>query len=172
MKGKRHPHKLRADGQLKGLALVSIFGWPHRNYRPACERRTDPVQAVARRDPPHQADRAGCGMTELPPLDFIRGRISVATVHEPHCDCGAELAQWLEPLLAEVERLRSPEVTLPNGRLSPAEERVYRYLRDTDLSTKNIAEQLFVSENTVKSHAKGVHRKLGVTRRAQLRTTA
>lgn len=33
-KGKRYPHKLRADGELKGLALVSIFGWVDNNYRP------------------------------------------------------------------------------------------------------------------------------------------
>jgi DNA-binding CsgD family transcriptional regulator len=111
--------------------------------------------------------------TGLPPLDFIRGRISVIANHGAgHCDCGAELAQWLEPLLTEVERLRSPEVAIPNGRLSPAEERVYRYLRDTDLGAKDIAARLFVTENTIKTHCKGVYRKLGVTRRAQLRAAA
>lgn len=110
-------------------------------------------------------------MTALPSMDYIRGRISVATLHERHCDCGAELAQWIEPLLAEIDRLRSPEVTLPNGRLSPAEERVYRYMRDTDLKASEIAERLFVSENTIKTHAKGVYRKLGVRSRIELRST-
>ena len=109
-------------------------------------------------------------MTGLPSLDFIRGRISVVTAHEEHCTCGAELAQWLEPLLAEVERLRSPEVTLPMGRLSPAEERVFRYMRDTDLQGAEIAAQLHVGVNTVKTQAKAVFRKLGVTSRAELRS--
>ncbi len=106
----------------------------------------------------------------LPSLDYIRGRLSVATQHDGHCDCAAELAQWLEPLLAEVERLRTPEVALPNGRLTPAEERVYRYMRDTDLPMQDIAGRLLVSVNTVKTHSKGVFRKLGVTSRFELRS--
>lgn len=33
-KGKRYPYKLRADGELKGLALVSFWGWINDNRRP------------------------------------------------------------------------------------------------------------------------------------------
>lgn len=33
-KGKRYPHKLRADGRVKGLALVSLFGWITGERRP------------------------------------------------------------------------------------------------------------------------------------------
>ena len=36
---------------------------------------------------------------------------------------------------------------------------------ETMLSTEEIAGELFVSTNTVKSHMKSIYRKLGVTRR-------
>ena len=104
----------------------------------------------------------------LPSLDYIRGRLSMLPMHADGCGCHGEL-QWLEPLLAEVERLRSPETALPNGRLTPAEERVFRYMRDTDLNVPDIADRLFVSTNTVKTHAKNVFRKLGVKSRLELR---
>jgi LuxR family maltose regulon positive regulatory protein len=38
---------------------------------------------------------------------------------------------------------------------------------ETMLSTEEIANELFLSTNTVKSHAKSIYRKLGVTRRRQ-----
>ena len=49
--------------------------------------------------------------------------------------------------------------------LSPAEVRVLRYL-PTHLSFGEIGEALFVSRNTVKSHAMAIYRKLGVTSRS------
>ena len=48
--------------------------------------------------------------------------------------------------------------------LSEREQRVLSYL-ETMLSTEEIAGELFVSTNTVKSHVKSIYRKLGVTRR-------
>jgi LuxR family maltose regulon positive regulatory protein len=50
-------------------------------------------------------------------------------------------------------------------RLSPAEMRVLAYL-PTHLSFGEIGEELFVSRNTVKSHAMAIYRKLGVTSRS------
>ena len=50
--------------------------------------------------------------------------------------------------------------------LSEREQRVLSYL-ETMLSTEEIAGELFVSTNTVKSHVKSIYRKLGVTRRRQ-----
>ena len=106
----------------------------------------------------------------LPSLDYIRGRVSVIANHGAgHCDCGTELAQWLEPLLAEVERLRDVPNCTPDVRLSPAEDRVARLLRNTDLSAQEIADRLHVGLNTVKTQAKAVYRKLHVGSRLELR---
>jgi LuxR family maltose regulon positive regulatory protein len=46
--------------------------------------------------------------------------------------------------------------------LTTAELRVLRYL-PSHLSFRQIAERLFVSPNTVKTHARGIYRKLGVS---------
>ncbi|MEU8247227.1 LuxR C-terminal-related transcriptional regulator [Nonomuraea sp. NPDC048916] len=51
--------------------------------------------------------------------------------------------------------------------LSERERDVLRYLR-TDLSLTEIAEHLFVSVNTVKTHARHIYRKLGIAGRHQL----
>ncbi len=50
--------------------------------------------------------------------------------------------------------------------LSARERTVLSYL-ETMLSTEEIAAELFVSANTIKSHSKSIYRKLGVTRRRQ-----
>jgi DNA-binding CsgD family transcriptional regulator len=55
--------------------------------------------------------------------------------------------------------------------LTDRERAVLQYLR-SDLSLAEIAAHLYVSVNTVKTHARHVYRKLGVTGRRQLTRTA
>ena len=50
------------------------------------------------------------------------------------------------------------------GELSPAEQRVLRLLM-TRLTQREIANELYVSLNTVKTHARVIYRKLGVESR-------
>jgi len=52
----------------------------------------------------------------------------------------------------------------PTVRLTPAEERVL-FLLPTWLSVRQMAERLFLSKNTVKTHMIAVYRKLGVDSR-------
>jgi LuxR family transcriptional regulator, maltose regulon positive regulatory protein len=71
--------------------------------------------------------------------------------------------------LRELERMLDAEavpVGLEATPLTPAEMRVLRYL-PTHLSFEAIADELFVSRNTVKTQAIAVYRKLGVTSRAR-----
>ena len=70
-------------------------------------------------------------------------------------------------LIAAFDR-RAPKVALTRVEvlepLSPREEAVLRYL-PTMMSNMEIAGELFVSGNTVKTHLKSIYRKLGVARR-------
>jgi LuxR family maltose regulon positive regulatory protein len=73
----------------------------------------------------------------------------------------------LSPRLAAVRRqLRDaePPLGVVASPLTPAELRVLRHL-PTHLTYAEIAEQLFVSRNTVKTQAIAAYRKLGVTSR-------
>ena len=69
-----------------------------------------------------------------------------------------------EPQLAA--RLRARAVTLSGAAVSEAEMRVLRLL-PTPLTLREIGERLFLSLNTVKTHTRSLHRKLGVSSRAE-----
>lgn len=73
------------------------------------------------------------------------------------------LRGWLGDALAEVDRALT---STPGAEwsLTAAEIRVLRYL-PSHLSFREIADRLYVSPNTVKTHARGIYRKLGVTSR-------
>jgi len=74
------------------------------------------------------------------------------------------LERWLASAGAEADAAAGS----PGGSewgLTPSEMRVLRYL-PSHLSFREIADRLVVSPNTVKTHARGIYRKLGVTSRA------
>ena len=75
----------------------------------------------------------------------------------------------VESLLARLEQLEAVGGASVEPLLEPLSNRertLLSYL-ETMLSTEEIASELFVSANTVKSHTKSIYRKLGVTRRRQ-----
>ena len=72
------------------------------------------------------------------------------------------LGEWIEQTAATIEALS----TSGARDLSPAELRVLQ-LMPTHLSLREIAEQSFLSPNTVKSQAQSVYRKLGVSSRGE-----
>jgi ATP/maltotriose-dependent transcriptional regulator MalT len=79
-----------------------------------------------------------------------------------------EGAALLETLAAETKsRLHSREGVSPTAtrELSPAEQRVLRLLA-TKLTQREVASELYVSLNTVKTHARVIYRKLGVDSRS------
>ncbi len=73
------------------------------------------------------------------------------------------LRTWIEAGWADVETAEKVD-----GRwaLSPAELRLLKYL-PSHLNFREIADELFVSYNTVKSQAGSIYRKLDVTSRSQ-----
>ena len=73
------------------------------------------------------------------------------------------LQEWLDQAWAEVESADSVGGRWP---LTPAELRLLHAL-PTHLSFREIADRQFVSPNTVKTQARSVYRKLGVSSRAE-----
>ena len=87
-----------------------------------------------------------------------RHAASAAALLGRYPDAGI-LRRRTERLREAVDRTRLAEP------LTPAERRVLELL-PTHLTDAQLAEQLFVSRNTVKSHIKSVYRKLEVSSRA------
>ena len=99
-------------------------------------------------------------------LDHVaaaRDLLAVAARHLHQTPDAVVLQQWLEEASREAESAAST-----NGRwpLTTAELRLLHYL-PTHLSFREIAGQLFVSTNTVKTQAQAIYRKLGVSSRAE-----
>jgi DNA-binding CsgD family transcriptional regulator/predicted negative regulator of RcsB-dependent stress response len=83
--------------------------------------------------------------------------------------CGASLlaARAREELVAAGARPRRPALTGPDA-LTPAELRVAQHAAQ-DLSTREIAQHLFVTAKTVETHLTRAYRKLGISSRRELR---
>lgn len=73
------------------------------------------------------------------------------------------LAEWLREAQRDVEAALD-SIAQTEWSLTAAELRLLGYL-PSHLSFREIAERLFVSPNTIKTHARGVYRKLGVSSR-------
>jgi len=77
---------------------------------------------------------------------------------------GTLAQELLDEAEAALARLRADGVYTPT--LTAAEMRVLQFL-PSHLQLPQIGEHLFVTQNTVKTHVSSIHRKLGVTSRAQ-----
>lgn len=77
------------------------------------------------------------------------------------------LVELRDQVAAEVGEPDFPARTRPDGTLSERELLVLQYLR-SELTLREIAADLFLSLNTVKTHARNVYRKLGVIGRREL----
>ena len=86
------------------------------------------------------------------------------TIQRRHPDIGV-LSDTLDEMDDEIRRLRGGGRSGPAS-LSAAELRVLAVL-PTHLTFREIGERLFVSTNTVKSHAMSIYRKLGVSSRSE-----
>jgi LuxR family maltose regulon positive regulatory protein len=95
-----------------------------------------------------------------PLRELLVRRIRAGTAHRA---LAGELGEALDPRASGPPEQRSALVLEP---LSDREAAVLRYL-PTALSKAEIASEMFVSVNTVKTHMKNIYRKLDVTDRAQ-----
>ena len=97
-----------------------------------------------------------------------RSRLAEAGRFFRHTSDAVVLSEWIGAAWKEVDAAQSVSGRWP---LSAAELRLLHYL-PTHLSIAEIAAELFVSPNTVKSHSQAVYRKLGVSSRAEAVTCA
>ena len=98
---------------------------------------------------------------------FVDGGPSVRGLLVERVRHGTDHRALVAELIAALERRSaSTELTLPEllEPLSDREQAVLRYL-PTMMSNAEIASELFLSVNTVKTHLKAIYRKLGATRR-------
>ena len=79
----------------------------------------------------------------------------------------ARILELYNPYQKAVEQINRVYFTEDKPRLSEREEEIAR-LASEGFSNKQIGEKLFISENTVKKHLKGVFEKLGVSSRSLL----
>ncbi|AXI89409.1 helix-turn-helix transcriptional regulator, partial [Streptomyces sp. ETH9427] len=85
----------------------------------------------------------------------------------------AEAGSWIRPYLTPTPRHRRPSPPRPTGSPPPPVEELSGRERDVvrrlalAMSTEEIAADLYVSVNTVKTHLKNAYRKLSVGRRSE-----
>jgi LuxR family maltose regulon positive regulatory protein len=92
-----------------------------------------------------------------------RAQLSAAARHLQQTPDATVIRTWIERAWAEIDTASSVVGRWP---LSPAELRLLHFL-PTHLSFREIADDLFVSANTVKTQARSIYRKLGVSSRAE-----
>lgn len=127
------------------------------------------IEGAAGVTAPVAAAAGGEDEDALPTLEFMRGYLAAC----PHPDIiDATMRRWIDKLMRENALMRQSlaevEPTRGKGGLSHREMQVYHYLRNTMMSQPEIALALYVSINTVKTHAKHIYDKLDVSRRAEL----
>jgi LuxR family transcriptional regulator, maltose regulon positive regulatory protein len=91
----------------------------------------------------------------------VRDLLAPAALAMSEVPDAAVLADWLERAQRDVEAAVG-SVAQTDWSLTAAELRLLGYL-PSHLSLPQIAERLFVSPNTVKTHVRGIYRKLGVS---------
>jgi LuxR family maltose regulon positive regulatory protein len=99
---------------------------------------------------------------------FARGGVAVREMLPAHLDSGTAYWSLVHELIATAEpaALRPPEPVPPDETLTERELTILRYLQSI-LSNVEIAAELSVSVNTVKTHVRNIYRKLHATRRRE-----
>jgi DNA-binding NarL/FixJ family response regulator len=72
-----------------------------------------------------------------------------------------------DELKATLDRHRQPDLGEGGSALTARERELLQYLASGTTSTQDLADQMFISQKTVKNHLASIYDKLGVTDRAQ-----
>ena len=173
----RRAMRLCTDHNLEGVSWV-VHAYAAEALMTAREGRADESREVALR-----SRRLMAQLGDLSPRSAFRGYLALAQAALVLGDRNAArsltheavLARRLDPTCSHLNtKLDSLKSVLGGAdgsqrdplSISTAELRVLAYL-PTHLSLGDIAERVFVSRNTVKSHVAAIYRKLGVVSRAE-----
>ena len=131
-----------------------------------CLAQLEPVRPLYSTALPHMGVH---GLTEIAKAYLALGELATAEAVLGEAEVLVARSADLGGLAAEVielrDRLTAARHVAPRVALSPAELRLLPLLA-THLSFREIGEQLFVSQNTVKTQAISIYRKLGVSSRS------
>ena len=106
-------------------------------------------------------------LLQLDDASHARAHLVDASLYMRQMEDAPVLTRWLESALALTDQVAA-SAPWP---LTPAELRIL-HLLPTHLSFSEIADRLFVSTNTAKSHARAIYRKFDVSSRAEAVETA
>jgi LuxR family maltose regulon positive regulatory protein len=174
MIGDRPPGTGLAPHDLQAVALPSLLDGPIPGVHLVCVVAALLLEAIACDAPGHpDAARRILGRAVEPAerehemFPFLAHPASPLSERDAtHRTAPATLISEVEDLLARVNRPVPPSVERASGgeALTRGETRVLRYL-PTNLSARKIADELYLSVNTVKTHQRHVYQKLGARSR-------
>lgn len=113
----------------------------------------------------HQVLEQSLDIAELQAIarPYVEGTQEVRDLLAAHSQWGSKHAKFLGGVLASSSE-KSPRHHLTGQNLSRKEMEVLSYLR-TNMTTVEIAQALYLSVNTIKTHKRSLYRKLGVVNR-------
>ncbi len=97
---------------------------------------------------------------------FVRADPRLPVIMAAHAQRGSAHEEMLAAVLGRIAERRADARPVPGLTLSSREREVLGYLQ-TGLSTAEIADALFISLNTLKTHQRSIYRKLGVASRRE-----
>jgi LuxR family maltose regulon positive regulatory protein len=156
-------------------ALAPVLDGSAPLLRPAWLTQAFLLEAIARDalGAPGPADRALERALDLAEPDgallpfLLHPALGIIQRHTGHSTVHAALTTEIEGLLAGPRSAPPSADPQPaSGRLSPSELRVLRYL-PTNLTAPEIADELHITRNTVKTHMRNLYSKLGTHRRSE-----
>jgi LuxR family maltose regulon positive regulatory protein len=133
--------------------MIAARAWVDRGDRRASEAAVEAALELAERD-----------RLVLP--FAMAGGLELLKRHPHHATAHGQLLTDIVDILAGERQTRDEDVPQPTEPLSESELRVLRYL-PSNLTTPELANELFVSVNTVKTHMRRIYAKLGAHSRSE-----
>ena len=149
-----HPDVILVDVEMPNTSGIAALG--------GMEDGPPAIVVTMHTDAEHRAKAAAVGavgfLSKSTPLPVLAAAIRAAANGE------SLMNEDLEEIL---DKHREPVLTAGAAALTPREKELLAVLASGISSTDDLADQLFISQKTVKNHLASIYEKLGITDRAQ-----